>query len=43
MLSRRVASLVRPFHGSSAGAEMTVIFIKGFAAVVSEVGGVLAD
>ena len=43
MLSRHVSSLVCPLHGNSNRAEVSVISIEGFAAVVSEVGGVLAD
>ena len=43
MLSRKVASLVCPLHSSSTWAEMAVVLIKGSAAVVCEVGGVLAD
>ena len=43
MLSRQVSSLVCPFHGSSTWAEMAVVPIKGFAAVVREVRGVLQN
>ena len=43
MLSRQGSSLVRPLHGSSNRAEMAVVSIKGFAAVMCEIRGVLAD
>ena len=36
MLSRKVSSLVCPLHGSSNRAEMAIITIKGFAAVVRD-------